>query len=834
MPLPTRPAASRRRRTTSLLLTGLLTGALTGVAVPLAGPAAAVACPTPVDPSTVSDSTPVNGLTVASGTTPTPFTGTVLGVVQDGIAPDVDMIIARLSSPELTAAGGVWSGMSGSPVYLGTGDTSLVGAVSYVLSEGPSMVAGITPATAMYALRPQLTRATRVALPRELQKSLTTNAGVSAAAAESGMAQLPVSVAMSGLRGAHSTRIGAALSAAEDGLRVHRAGAARPRQLRASPSEIVPGGNLAAALSYGDVTIAGIGTTTAVCNGIALAFGHPFLHLGRTSLSTHVASAVYVQEDPAGTPFKVANPGDVVGRVDQDRLAGLRAVLDGAIPASTTVRSTVTVDGAAPNRDGLTRVNVQRYLPGIAASALLADIDRTSDRVGEGALRVSWSVTGTTDAGPFTLSRTNRYASLDDVSVEPLSELSDQLQQLETNRFADVDINLVDLDAALDTTYNDFRLVGVDQRQDDGSYVRLSGDTPLEIVVGQPVSLRAVLATYRNRAPGIAYRPLTLTAPSRVADSDGELVLSAGAAPDGDEAGACLFDPTFCGAVPPEAESFPDLVSALSNAPRNDQVRAALTSGGPADPDNPGTPVPVASATTTVAGVASGALAVPVTYLPPQGSKPALFEDGAFLLRNRLSTGDPNEIVPFGAPGDVPLWGDWDGDGVATPGVRRGAEFLLSNSPTGDAPLVRFVFGSTTDVGLAGDWDGDGITTIGVFRSGTWYLRNTNSGGSAQTTISFGRAGDVPVPGDWNGDGSTTPAVYRGGTWYLLGPDGATSFAYGAATDRPVAGDWNGDGTDSVGVYREGRWLLRNDNSAGTTQISFTYGTADVLPVVWR
>jgi hypothetical protein len=59
-----------------------------------------------------------------AGTTPEPFTADVLGRITDGIAPGVDMIMADVSSPALTRAGGVWAGMSGSPVYTSTASSS--------------------------------------------------------------------------------------------------------------------------------------------------------------------------------------------------------------------------------------------------------------------------------------------------------------------------------------------------------------------------------------------------------------------------------------------------------------------------------------------------------------------------------------------------------------------------------------------------------------------------------------------------------------------------------------------------------------------------------------
>ena len=59
----------------------------------------------------------VHGLTVEKGVSPDAFTGTVLGVLDNGIAPGVPMIIMDLDSPAIEKAKGIWQGMSGSPVY---------------------------------------------------------------------------------------------------------------------------------------------------------------------------------------------------------------------------------------------------------------------------------------------------------------------------------------------------------------------------------------------------------------------------------------------------------------------------------------------------------------------------------------------------------------------------------------------------------------------------------------------------------------------------------------------------------------------------------------------
>jgi hypothetical protein len=87
------------------------------------------------------------------------------------------------------------------------------------------------------------------------------------------------------------------------------------------------------------------------------------------------------------------------------------------------------------------------------------------------------------------------------------------------------------------------------------------------------------------------------------------------------------------------------------------------------------------------------------------------------------------------------------------------------------ADLIDHVFhyGAPADVPVAGDWNGDGIRQIGVFRDGQWNLDLDGDGRftDADATVAFGQAGDVPVIGDFNGDGVDEIGVYRAGQWIL-------------------------------------------------------------------
>jgi surface antigen len=81
------------------------------------------------------------------------------------------------------------------------------------------------------------------------------------------------------------------------------------------------------------------------------------------------------------------------------------------------------------------------------------------------------------------------------------------------------------------------------------------------------------------------------------------------------------------------------------------------------------------------------------------------------------------------------------------------ATFYLRNSNTSGSADVTADYGATGDTPVVGDWDGNRTTTVGVYRSSThtFYLRNSNTGGSANATAIYGIAGDIPVVGDWDG-----------------------------------------------------------------------------------
>ena len=151
---------------------------------------------------------------------------------------------------------------------------------------------------------------------------------------------------------------------------------------------------------------------------------------------------------------------------------------------------------------------------------------------------------------------------------------------------------------------------------------------------------------------------------------------------------------------------------------------------------------------------------------------------------------------------------------------------------TGDA-VYNFGTYQIGDVPIVGDWSGDGTTKVGVFRAGYWWMLDyAGTGTTFGVQFAFGGiAGDVPVVGDWNGDGHAKAGVFRDGyLWVLDGADPSApqadhgvgwSFAFGGITgDVPVVGDWTGDGQAKAGVFRDGYFWVLDGADATAPQAS--------------
>ena len=528
------------------------------------------------------------GLTVYEGTEPEPFTAEVLGVLENGIAPGRHMIVVEVSGPPIERAGGVWFGMSGSPVYVGG---KLLGAFAWGLSFGASNVGGLTEAEDMVKVLgypeagpeddseqegtpPTPYTRRRVRMSPRMQRSVARSSSATQRQAAGGFTQLLTPFSISGLSDDRLARLHDVIERERLPLLPYKGASAAQggstTQIDPATEPLQPGDSFAAALSYGDVTAAGIGTTTFVCNGEAMAFGHPFSFEGKTFLGANHADAITIVEDPIFGGYKLATVEALVGVVDQDRLAGIRADL-GEGPVLIPVTSSVSALNTNLSREGKTDVVESEVLPFLALQHLISNMDSVFDQFSGGSATLSWTINGNGETtGPFTLTRDNVYASEFDITFESAFEILGNLHTLLGNDFEEVEFTGVDIDATMKEDVELYRIHDVLVSLNDGDYLERRR---LRARPGDTIGMQVILVNFEETEERIVELAITLPPKTR-----GEKIIevTGGGAGGGNE--ECFFFGENCESDE-EVDSLPALIEALENSPHNNELLARLRGG---------------------------------------------------------------------------------------------------------------------------------------------------------------------------------------------------------------------------------------------------------------
>jgi hypothetical protein len=308
------------------------------------------------------------GRTVFRGAAIEEFKVHIIGTLKSVVAPQRDLILARLEGGPL-AETGVIAGMSGSPVYI---DGKLVGAVSYQLGQFPKEpIAGITPIA-------EMTDATALAARPAMPVSLPIGRAVSAAELlpvwrqtllappSFGAAAADVLQALAGAGpGRHVASdlrpIAVPLTVGGfgegtleqlvpglPGLTIVTAQARGAQAAAPAPAaSLAPGDAVGVALLSGDFSIGATGTVTHVDGDRVYAFGHPLYNLGPTQFPMTRAEVVAVLPSLV-TSSKLASLGATVGTISQDRATAIAGRL-GAPPSLIPLQITLN-SSRAPSR----------------------------------------------------------------------------------------------------------------------------------------------------------------------------------------------------------------------------------------------------------------------------------------------------------------------------------------------------------------------------------------------------------------------------------------------------------------------------------------------------
>jgi hypothetical protein len=203
------------------------------------------------------------------------------------------------------------------------------------------------------------------------------------------------------------------------------------------------------------------------------------------------------------------------------------------------------------------------------------------------------------------------------------------------------------------------------------------------------------------------------------------------------------------------------------------------------------------SGTTKIGVVRSGANGVAVWTLNTSGS-------GVFSAADTITS--------YGLNSDTFITGHWSGGkqsqiGVVRPTVSGVLEWVLNSSGTGtfNSNDTIFFFGKNGDIPVVGDWTGDGITKIGIVRptaSGVmeWVL-DTNGTGvytPGDAIFFYGLNGSTPLVGAWQ-----VPAVLRAADGALnAGAQPLTADALFVSTVNQAIAAWQQAGLDPANVAR--------------------------------
>ncbi|MEM7735217.1 MAG: hypothetical protein AAF267_05445 [Deinococcota bacterium] len=458
-------------------------------------------------------------VTASSGNVLERFPVEVLGVQYDNA--DFPLVLIRASGPFIDQTDGIASGMSGSPVYLSlNGQDALLGAICCTFPSSEPGLALVTPIEVMrradpderLSLQPAAQQLHQLAWGRQvpLEDAVPVSTpllftGLSPRASElleplfesSSMTPFPV----------QSIGLGST-EAADANFRLE------------------PGISISVQLVRGDITIAALGTVTAIEGDNIYAFGHPLLGDGNVAFAFAPAHVSYIVPND-NVSFKLANNGQrVLGSITQDRpyaISGNIGEIPRYLPVTLTLSEGLSNESATPGEaappvstNTITKrfemVSDERYYPALMASATLDAFDEVLEQNTSGNAELTWDIT-LGDGQVVTVQE--QITSASDIARASARLAAEPLAILAGNIFAPPDIARVQVNVRYST------------RQSYGDIVQVVTEQG-DIGPGDLVTAFVRLQPYRNQ-PEV--KTLRFRIPEDIEDDDLELIFRGGLEP---------------------------------------------------------------------------------------------------------------------------------------------------------------------------------------------------------------------------------------------------------------------------------------------------------------
>lgn len=432
----------------------------------------------------------------------------ILGVIKDGRQSE-GRILAKASGDVIEQSGGVLQGMSGSPVYV---NGYLIGAVSGGWKNIDNRICIITPIGEMLKIwqlpdEKSERKAPQIDLKAAFAKKVAADAAAKSdsdndaavlndeadqsgaeenAAADAKMNALATPLMVGGLSERSLEMLGQKLAPYQ--LVPYDSGIGSGMNEMETKTEtgavtIEPGSSVGVQLVRGDISVAAIGTVTAVDGERVLAFGHSFLHRGNVGYFMTDADIISTASG-VNNGFKIGVPGKAVGTINQDRESGVAGRL-GYFPQVVPMQVAVSDKGTASN----VRYDVQiayheELIPALAATIVYNAMEKSMDAAAQGTVNIKFAIS-TKDGGGSKIVRDNMYYASQNVSQLSINELADVLSVLCGNTVKEADIYNIRVD------------IDIDNKRNTASVIEAKPDKA-SVKPGETVKLTLKLKPYRK------------------------------------------------------------------------------------------------------------------------------------------------------------------------------------------------------------------------------------------------------------------------------------------------------------------------------------------------